>query len=190
METGTLGPPSGTPTAFTTRPGASAASDSARKGPLSSRGGSSGRRPLRGERQRPGRTRGWKNRRAWLWKTLIYRAGVTQFSSSNKKPVTFHPPPCSLLCEPRRGSWSRAHEAIAGPGTFLSCWPHPRYVPIVRPCNFSLLTVRKIALEINNLFPSKALPESVALPGSPLMISFSHPRKRKEFSTDSCLTRG
>lgn len=60
---------------------------SARKGPLSSRGGSSGRRPLRGVRQRPGRTRGWKNRRAWLWKTLIYRAGVTQFSSSNEKPV-------------------------------------------------------------------------------------------------------
>lgn len=81
------GPPSGTPTAFTTRPGASAASDSARKGPLSSRGGSSGRRPLRGVRQRPGRTRGWKYRRAWLWKTLIYRAGVTQFSSSNEKPV-------------------------------------------------------------------------------------------------------
>lgn len=81
------GPPSSTLTAFTTRPGASAASDSARKGPLSSRGGSSGRRPLRGERQRPGRTRGWKYRRAWLWKTLIYRAGVTQFSSSNEKPV-------------------------------------------------------------------------------------------------------
>lgn len=43
--------------------------------------------PLAGVRQRLGRTRGWKYRRAWLWKTLIYRAGVTQFSSSNEKPV-------------------------------------------------------------------------------------------------------